>query len=410
MECVSVDADWIFEVFTRGSRETAVFILDVRPYKFFKRKHIIHAYCIRVTADKTALADYSKGLYDIKWGQSVWWGKDVLVYSDSSLRKTHPVLEFLSRERKARSIQYYKDGFDAFQEKYEFLCTVSVREGSWKSYPSVLIPQVLYLGSWDDALNLERLKEIKIRSVVTIHNNPEELKLPSRFDHLRIELPDIPTADISVHFNSVYEHIEAARDSGHAVLVHCGAGVSRSATLCVAYLMRRFSWGAVKARNHVLEKRRKISINEGFWVILCKLQKALGIQEPLDLEPEVDEEVQIDEEATGIPVPVVFESPSSSGKRSGDKDELVKESKRQKTGVLRTLEIEVWKEDKQIGDLQIGPFGRHQRCVFGRAPGVDVLLEHASISRQHAKLEVDSSGSINLTDLGSGMNPVVACR
>lgn len=56
MECVSVDADWIFEVFTRGSRETAVFILDVRPYKFFKRRHIIHAYCIRVTADKTILA------------------------------------------------------------------------------------------------------------------------------------------------------------------------------------------------------------------------------------------------------------------------------------------------------------------------------------------------------------------
>lgn len=123
MECVSVDADWIFEVFTRGSRETAVFILDVRPYKFFKRKHIIHAYCIRVTADKTILAvspdsnsfmiplqDYSKGLYDIKWGQSVWWGKDVLVYSDSSLKKTHPVLEFLSRDRKARSIQYYKEG------------------------------------------------------------------------------------------------------------------------------------------------------------------------------------------------------------------------------------------------------------------------------------------------------------
>ena len=51
--------------------------------------------------------------------------------------------------------------------------------------------------------------------MVTIHNNPEEMKLPVSFKHLRIELPDIPTADISKHFNDVYEHIEAARDRKH---------------------------------------------------------------------------------------------------------------------------------------------------------------------------------------------------
>ena len=56
MECISVEADWIFEIFTRGNRETDVFLLDVRPYKFFKRQHIQQSFCVRRTADKDALA------------------------------------------------------------------------------------------------------------------------------------------------------------------------------------------------------------------------------------------------------------------------------------------------------------------------------------------------------------------
>lgn len=38
------------------------------------------------------------------------------------------------------------------------------------------------------------------------------------------------------------------------------------------------------------------------------------------------------------------------------------------------------------------------RC---RAPACNVVLEHLSISRQHAALTVDSSGSVCLMDLGS---------
>lgn len=42
------------------------------------------------------------------------------------------------------------------------------------------------------------------------------------------------------------------------------------------------------------------------------------------------------------------------------------------------------------------------QVVIGRAPACDVVLEHLSISRQHAELTTDLAGNLFLTDLGAG--------
>lgn len=51
--------------------------------------------------------------------------------------------------------------------------------------------------------------------MVTIHNHPENLKLPSRLNHLRLELPDVEVADISKYFNEVFAYIEEAKVKKH---------------------------------------------------------------------------------------------------------------------------------------------------------------------------------------------------
>lgn len=61
------------------------------------------------------------------------------------------------------------------------------------------------------------------------------------------------------------------------VLVHCGAGVSRSASLCMAYLMRRFAWNATRARTHCQKRRSLVNPNDGFWRSLCAFEQVLGI-------------------------------------------------------------------------------------------------------------------------------------
>lgn len=64
-----------------------------------------------------------------------------------------------------------------------------------------------------------------------------------------------------------------------AVLVHCGAGVSRSAALVMSYLMRARLWSAKKARDHCVQRRSLVCPNDGFWRVLCSLEGTLGIQD-----------------------------------------------------------------------------------------------------------------------------------
>ena len=61
------------------------------------------------------------------------------------------------------------------------------------------------------------------------------------------------------------------------MLVHCGAGVSRSATLVMLYLMRVRRWSAAQAREYCVKRRSVVAPNDGFWRTLCALEASLGV-------------------------------------------------------------------------------------------------------------------------------------
>jgi rhodanese-related sulfurtransferase len=72
VEAKSVDAEALLKVFTAGPNDPRVFLLDVRPLKQYKRGHLIHAYCVRLSANGEALLDYSGASYDVQWSQDCW--------------------------------------------------------------------------------------------------------------------------------------------------------------------------------------------------------------------------------------------------------------------------------------------------------------------------------------------------
>ncbi|EFB17831.1 hypothetical protein PANDA_010950, partial [Ailuropoda melanoleuca] len=97
----------------------------------------------------------------------------------------------------------------------------------------------------------------------------------SSVSYLGVPAHDLPDFDIGAYFSSAADFIHRALSTpGAKVLVHCVVGVSRSATLVLAYLMlhHRLSLrqAVVTVRQH-----RWVFPNRGFLHQLCQLDQQL---------------------------------------------------------------------------------------------------------------------------------------
>uniref|UniRef100_F7BHS2 Dual specificity protein phosphatase n=1 Tax=Monodelphis domestica TaxID=13616 RepID=F7BHS2_MONDO len=97
----------------------------------------------------------------------------------------------------------------------------------------------------------------------------------SSVSYLGVPAHDLPDFNISAYFSSSADFIHSALCTpGAKVLVHCVVGVSRSATLVLAYLMLRQRLTLLQAVSSV-KRHRWIFPNSGFLKQLCQLDKQL---------------------------------------------------------------------------------------------------------------------------------------
>lgn len=132
----------------------------------------------------------------------------------------------------------------------------------------------LYLGNLPAVYDFTALSTYKITSILTI----DTVGLLEHFFkgmHLMfIKLSDTPKENILAHFNDSYEFIDNGVQNG-CVLVHCFQGVSRSATLVIAYIMRKYQLSFAEAYKRVKRKRKLVHPNPGF-VSQLKLYGEMG--------------------------------------------------------------------------------------------------------------------------------------
>jgi len=111
---------------------------------------------------------------------------------------------------------------------------------------NMIVPE-LWLGSHADSFCAEELRQHNIYNVLNVAlecitpdtltaDQQNDAKTPIRVKHVMLE--DHSDEDISRHFEECSEFIhDSIVNRGQGVLVHCRMGVSRSATIVIAYLM-----------------------------------------------------------------------------------------------------------------------------------------------------------------------------
>ncbi|CAJ0927234.1 unnamed protein product, partial [Mesorhabditis belari] len=122
-----------------------------------------------------------------------------------------------------------------------------------------------------------RAEKIRQKSISFVVNATIEEQAPyvTGVDYLRVRVDDNPYAPLSAYFDSVADKIKTVSDRGGKTLVHCMAGVSRSATLCMVYLMKHEKMTLRQAYNHVRSRRPVVRPNVGFWKQMVDYEKKL---------------------------------------------------------------------------------------------------------------------------------------
>ena len=83
---------------------------------------------------------------------------------------------------------------------------------------------------------------------------------PEDFKYLTLKLDDVPWENL---FPVIEQAVKFIKE-GEIVLVHCAAGVSRSSSMIIAYLMLEEGMRFKQALDFVREKRSIICPNAGF--------------------------------------------------------------------------------------------------------------------------------------------------
>jgi len=153
--------------------------------------------------------------------------------------------------------------------------------------PPIQILPHLYLGCRRVAANRDSLQRENISHVLNVTAHiPNEYE--DCFTYKRIAVEDAAHVDMGMYFSEAFDFIEQARRSNQKVLVHCQAGMSRSVTIILAYLMKHFGFSMEGAYDHVKARKSNIQPNFSFMgqlldferFLSCSPSDASGVESP----------------------------------------------------------------------------------------------------------------------------------
>jgi len=145
----------------------------------------------------------------------------------------------------------------------------------------------LYLSNYDASQKYELLSKLGIEQILTVGNDLKhcdclfnqcdvDCSFDQKFKLMHILIDDDETEDIFQYFDQTHAFLK-----DKPTLVHCYAGISRSSTIVIAYLMKEYDMTYCSAFKLCKEKRSIICPNHGFRQQLRQYEESINKQKTL---------------------------------------------------------------------------------------------------------------------------------
>jgi len=176
------------------------------------------------------------------------------------------LFKLLHRDR-VSDVHVMIEGASKFFAKYPFMNnSIPATYAGSGSLPHDILNGKLYLGTFNQAKQIELMRKLKITKIVNSACECNNEHINAGINYLKLNLRDEAEDRVSTHFKEVFEFMEEilADDSEQVVLVHCAMGKSRSASMVIMFLMKKFKWSYHKAYEYVKSRRNIVSPYCGF--------------------------------------------------------------------------------------------------------------------------------------------------
>ncbi|CAF1322150.1 unnamed protein product [Didymodactylos carnosus] len=174
-----------------------------------------------------------------------------------------PERQCLERIVKYNTMKFYNNG-------------ASILQCYRQRLPSAVLQDFLFLGNFDHACDVEQLHSLGIKHILTVCDESLNETILNNFNVFHINLRDLSETNIKEHFQSTNDFLRTCYSKNEKVLCHCHAGISRSATVVLAYLMKYHSYTFEQAYYYLSEKRIIICPNIGFLKQLVEYEHDLS--------------------------------------------------------------------------------------------------------------------------------------
>ncbi|KAI4827867.1 hypothetical protein KUCAC02_031229 [Chaenocephalus aceratus] len=298
----SKSVEWLQEELESGA--SSLLLLDCRPHELYESSHIESA--INLAIPGLMLRRLKKGNLPIRSIIPNNEDKEkfvkrcktdvVVLYDEATPERQESglgssVLGLLLQKLRDDGCKafYLEGGFNKFQSEYPEHCETNLDCSCPSSSPpaSVLglgglrissdcsdgesdrepgsasrILPYLFLGCAKDSTNLDVLSKYNIKYILNVTPNlPNMFEHEGDFKYKQIPISDHWSQNLSQFFPEAISFIDEARSKKCGILVHCLAGISRSVTVTVAYLMQKLNLSLNDAYDFLLDFERTLGLN-----------------------------------------------------------------------------------------------------------------------------------------------------